>query len=586
MSVPLPDPSAIDYVASAQQALDYPATPGDVLAQIAANYPQLRASVAGHPNAYPELLDWLDQQGDPAVSSAVAQRRGQTAHPSNAAHATPVGAPAGQPPTGPAPKRRLSGKVIGLTVAVAVVLLGLLAWLVVAPRLNSGVSPAKPAEPITTPAGPTSTSQAVPTTAPMGFAPIVAGGTGNDRFFSVQVVADGGYIAAGSTSSTDGDFPPKHGAQDALLARFGPDGTLQWAKTMGGAGDDAFRGVQVTPDGGFITVGDTTSTDGDFPPSHGGDVTGDALLARFGPDGTMQWAKTMGGADEDEFYSVAVAPDGGIIAAGYTTSTDGDFPSSHGNNMDAVLARFGADGTLQGVKTMGGSGGDVFGAVAVAPDGGVIAAGSTTSTDGDFPPSHGGDNFGDALLVKYGPDGTLQWAKTMGGTNDEEFNGVAITPDGGVIAAGGTISTAGDFPPIHDRWDALLARFGPDGTMQWAKTMGGSDDEEFLSVTVAPDGGAIAAGYTYSTDGDFPPSNGHQDAVLARFGPDGTLQWAKTTGGTEDDVFRAVAVAPDGGVAAAGSTVSTDGDFPPSHGGDFFGDALLAYFAADGTLRL
>ena len=61
--------------AVALQALTDPLTRADDLAAIAAAQPALGALVAVHPNAYPALLDWLDQNGDFAAREAVAGRR-------------------------------------------------------------------------------------------------------------------------------------------------------------------------------------------------------------------------------------------------------------------------------------------------------------------------------------------------------------------------------------------------------------------------------------------------------------------------------------------------------------------------------
>ncbi|MDR1265850.1 MAG: hypothetical protein LBK42_09895 [Propionibacteriaceae bacterium] len=49
--------------------------PAAALAQWAYSHPESRVAVAGHPAAYPGLLDWLAALGDPAVAAAVAERR-------------------------------------------------------------------------------------------------------------------------------------------------------------------------------------------------------------------------------------------------------------------------------------------------------------------------------------------------------------------------------------------------------------------------------------------------------------------------------------------------------------------------------
>ena len=81
--------------------LDDPTTPASELARVAAERPDLRARVAGHPGAYPELLDWLAAQGDPAVAAAVAARRAGAAPAAPPAPAAPAEQPA-QPSTQPA----------------------------------------------------------------------------------------------------------------------------------------------------------------------------------------------------------------------------------------------------------------------------------------------------------------------------------------------------------------------------------------------------------------------------------------------------------------------------------------------------
>jgi len=63
----------MDYATAAQAAMS-PVTPAAALPEIA-QYAALRPALAAHPNAYPQLLDWLAAQGDPAVIQIVAARR-------------------------------------------------------------------------------------------------------------------------------------------------------------------------------------------------------------------------------------------------------------------------------------------------------------------------------------------------------------------------------------------------------------------------------------------------------------------------------------------------------------------------------
>lgn len=80
------------------QASD-PATTAETLARIAYERPDLRPAVAANPAAYPELLTWLGQFNDPAVSAAIAARGGAAPTAGWAPAQQPGFTPQGQQPT-------------------------------------------------------------------------------------------------------------------------------------------------------------------------------------------------------------------------------------------------------------------------------------------------------------------------------------------------------------------------------------------------------------------------------------------------------------------------------------------------------
>ena len=148
------------------------------------------------------------------------------------------------------------------------------------------------------------------------------------------------------------------------------------------------------------------------------------------------------------------------------------------------------------------------------------------------------------LLAKFSSTGTVQWQKTLGGSNDDSGYSVAVAPDGSVYVCAQTTSAgAGNY-------DILLAKFSNSGTVQWQKTLGGSGNDQDYSVAVAPDGSVYVCGWTYSTGA------GGADLLLAKFSESGTVQWQKTLGGRSNDYGDSVAVAPDGSVYVCGYTQS------------------------------
>ena len=111
-----------DVLAATRAVVD-PSTPAEDLAAIAQAQKGLWVQIAGHPNAYPALLDWLSTQGDETVRSAVASRQRQPVAPS-----VPVPSPSLSESLAPhcTPKRwkkpLLIGGIGALVVIVAVVL--------------------------------------------------------------------------------------------------------------------------------------------------------------------------------------------------------------------------------------------------------------------------------------------------------------------------------------------------------------------------------------------------------------------------------------------------------------------------------
>jgi uncharacterized delta-60 repeat protein len=339
------------------------------------------------------------------------------------------------------------------------------------------------------------------------------GGTNNDYAQSILPTADGGYIMAGYTTSTDGDVIGNHGSKDVWIVKLNSTGTLLWQKTLGGTGDDYGRNIQSTSDGGFIIVGDTNSPNGDITVYQG---DADAWVVKLSSTGSLQWQKNLGGTDYDIANSIQPTPDGGYIITGYTISTDGDVIGNHGN-VDAWVVKLSSTGSLQWQKALGGTNIDYAHGIQPTPDGGYIMVGITYSTDGDVTVNHGGY---DAWVVKLSSTGNLQWQKCLGGTTDDRAQTIQFTPDGSYIIAGESISNNGDVIGNHGGSDAWVVKLNSTGSLLWQKTSGGTGDDGVLGIQPTPDGGYIMAGYTGSTNGDVTGNHSGVDAWVVKLGPE------------------------------------------------------------------
>ncbi|HEX6680654.1 MAG TPA: PASTA domain-containing protein [Gaiellaceae bacterium] len=271
------------------------------------------------------------------------------------------------------------------------------------------------------------------------------------------------------------------------------------------------------------------------------------LDATFDGDGKV--ITDFGG--DDVAGGVTVQADGKIVAAGGTFSGDGDFALARYNANGSLESGFGSGGL---VRTDFGVSSDFASAVAIQADGKIVAAGGAAS----------GGVSGDFALVRYNPDGSLD--STFGGggkvvTNlqrNEFARGLAIQPDGKIVAVGQTTATTG-----VAGYDFAVARYNPDGSLDasfggvgyvitpFTSTLDGAD-----AVLIQPDGKIVAAGVANAGS----PST--QDIALARYNPDGGLDGSLDGDGkveTQDPGAGGawgVALQADGKLVAAGGIVA------------------------------
>lgn len=254
-----------------------------------------------------------------------------------------------------------------------------------------------------------------------------------------------------------------------------------------------------------------------------------ALDTTFGGDGRVT-TTFMNGAYAND---VAVQADGLIVAAGAAAGDDfnGVFAVARYSPDGTPDPTFSGDGT---VTTAIGAGGDEAKALAIQPDGKIVAVG----TNGDrFELARYGTN-GD-LDDSFGPNGVVTTDPTPGW---DIAYGAALQPNGKIVVAG--FGTPGG--PWRPRF--LLARYTTAGSLDPAFGDGGvliSRLGTARDVIVQPDGKIVAAGYDssgmalarYRRDGTLDPT----------FGGDGTVGAPRNVGAF------ALALQPNGKIVAGGA---------------------------------
>lgn len=400
------------------------------------------------------------------------------------------------------------------------------------------------------------------------------GGTNSEVAKFIRQTADGGYIVAGDTNSNDTDVIGFNGGaiaagtsnSDIWVIRLDASGELKWSKCLGNSSIDETADIRETADGSFALLGGYYIFN----------------LYKLNSNGKFKWGKSYGGGKEHP-ASMRQTDDGGFILAGTSYSTTGQITGHHGDatTSDYWVVKTDSVGNMQWQKSYGGTCNETAAAIAPTKDGGYIIVGHSQSNDGDVTGHHGDTGlssgyFNDIWLVKINSAGTIQWQKSLGGTNQDEAADVQQTSDGGYIVAGSVKSNDGDVTGTHpggavSTTDYWLVKLNSSGTIQWQKTFGGGAGDVAHNVQQTKDGGYILSGKALSSDGDVTGTYGNFDYWIVKTNPSGILEWGKCYGGTSYDEGYCAQQTSDNGFVFAGSTVSPiGGDITRRIGGPDF----------------
>jgi gliding motility-associated-like protein len=342
-----------------------------------------------------------------------------------------------------------------------------------------------------------------------------------------------------------------------------------WALHYGGSSVDIPLVIKFTADGGTVAAGYTTSKDGQVGTQANREYW-DLWVVKLNNCGIIQWQRSFGGSGYESARDIVQTPDGGFIVLGETNSTDGDVAAGYGGTKDIWLLKMDAGGTVTWQKRYGGNGLDIGNQLAVMPDGNYLITASTASNDGDISGNHGTGGYTDALLMKINPSGTILWSKCFGGTKNDELLDIKLI-NGKIFAAGYANSTDGDIPPAQKNYDAWVLALDADGNKMFSKIYGGSQNDVAYSMTVGADASLAVAGYTTSNDGDVSGAKGSQDYWVFNISQSGNLNWQRVLGGSDAEYANTILTGKDSTYLVGGISYSSDGDVTAAKGeGDYW----------------
>lgn len=335
------------------------------------------------------------------------------------------------------------------------------------------------------------------------------GGTNLDYGECVISTSDGGLLIAGCTQSFG------VGSYDFLVIKLNMDGGISWAKTYGGGNSDFAWTALQTSDGGYLIGGETSSY---------GAGNNDFFIIKIDSEGNPSWAKAYGGDQIDFIYSMAETSDGKFVAVGNTNS----FGSG---GFDFMIMKFDSSGNVSWCETFGDAQDDDANYVISTSSGGCLVAGRTVS-------SAGNSAF---LLISLDSDGATLWEKAYAVGSVDKAYSICKTSDG-YLVLGSTNSGSDD--------NFLIIKINSSGDVSWAETIGDSGDDEPYSVVETSDNGFIVTGSTDSY------GSGGKDFFIVKLDSTGSITWAKTFGGNNDDEAKSVIQTSGGEYVITGSTES------------------------------
>jgi len=326
-----------------------------------------------------------------------------------------------------------------------------------------------------------------------------------------------------------------------------------WASSAGGSGDDIVKSVAADIYGNFYAVGYFSSSSvnfGAFTLYNSGSGTKDMFIVKYNPSGTVLWAKSSGGSENEDARSVATDKGGNVYVAGSFQSNSVTFDTITITDPGSPLANFylvkyDTTGKAIWVKnSLNSPSSDAAYSVCASSSGSVLLTGAFQSNSITFD-TITVTNFAapslDFFIVKYNSSGKVLWAKDVGGSGHDLSNAMSAEANGDFFICGYFASPTINFggttltnltPGTND---FFTAKFDSDGNALWAKSVGGVENEEGRAIATDNSGNVYVGGSYQSTPVAIDtitftnPGSPYADFFLVKYNALGDVLWAKNS---------------------------------------------------------
>ena len=385
------------------------------------------------------------------------------------------------------------------------------------------------------------------------------GGKQGDYLFDAQPTADFGFILAGSSvSDKSGNKHDKNiGNLDYWVWKMDEHGGLDWQKSFGGNGLDLLNKVLTTRDGGFLLAGSSTSSKSDYKKEKALGLE-DFWVIKLNADGSEQWQKTLGGPGSDMLKTAIEMPMGGYLIGGSSSSPISEHKKGKNyGNKDYWLVRLNTMGEVEWDVSFGGKYVDEVEALCPAPENGIYVLGYSNSGE-DGNKTSKGLGEGDYWLLRLDKNGNQLWQKSFGGQGDDHPYSAIQLKDGTMLVGGVSSSEGGTTKQASNKkgTDVWVFKLDRSGSIVWEETYDIGEYDRLSSMEENKDGTILLGGYAKSEKVGLKrdDSKGINDYVAIKIDADGDEKWRQEVGSNGDDVLQRLVETRDGGYVLAGTS--------------------------------
>jgi Beta-propeller repeat len=388
-----------------------------------------------------------------------------------------------------------------------------------------------------------------------------AGGTSDDYATDVAVDATGAVYITGAFSgsiSFGSVIKTSNGQQDIFLAKYSGDGTLLWAVSYGGFGNDGGNALTINSSGNVVVTGyfEGNVTFGLIPASSAGAF--DVFVLTCGNlSGAVSSVFTVSGTQSEAVQDVAIDGAGSIFITGSFSGTvnfGGISKTSINSNPDAYVAKYNSAGAAQWVATGGGTSSDIAEKIAIDNTGSPIITGRYFGTTTFGAISYTALGIDDIFVAKYNSSGVLQWLQSAGSFNSDKVYDITTDTAGAIYLTGSYSGTAifGSLLKTSQgsSTDIYLAKYDNGGIPQWLQSAGSFSNDEARGIAIDASGFVYVTGYFFGGTlfGNINLSSaGNEDMFIAKYNPTtSTWEWVISAGGAATDYPFALARSPSG----------------------------------------